>query len=371
MKRNYGITLVSIIIMVIVMMIIAGISVVVGNKVVIEAREKRAEQNLITVKAAINREISKAAMSGIITPGGYNYAGVKDPVLESTGGIQITAGEDWYLLDTSSLKQIGVEEIEEKYLVNYILNAVIPLSTTKDIMEAIRKHEIKYGYKKDGLILWLDGIDNTGKGYSSVTTVWRDLSGNENNGTLSGFQNTSSSGWSNNSLVFDGVNAEVNMNIEVDFNNGLTVECKYIDTNRSNAFTWLLYKNTVGTYVLGGGYAGSTGLMNRYYITNSSGGSSNAYAKEISAYMPKDTEATVTNVVIPSENMVKIYVNGNKVLEYIPTVNILNISSNKLALGRWNLHAQATIYRFSIYNRVLSDDEILHNYEVDVDRYGK
>lgn len=40
------------------------------------------------------------------------------------------------------------------------------------------------GYVKDGLELWLDGIDNTRAGHSTTTAVWEDLSGHGRDWTL-------------------------------------------------------------------------------------------------------------------------------------------------------------------------------------------
>lgn len=59
-------------------------------------------------------------------------------------------------------------------------------------------------YITEGLIIHYDGINNTGNGHSNTTTTWKDLSGNENNATLVGFDSTS--GWQDNYLKFDGVN---------------------------------------------------------------------------------------------------------------------------------------------------------------------
>ena len=62
--------------------------------------------------------------------------------------------------------------------------------------------ENAYGYVKSNLQLLLDGIDNTGSGHSSTTTTWKDLSGNNRNGTLTNM--TASSAWTEEVLVFDG-----------------------------------------------------------------------------------------------------------------------------------------------------------------------
>lgn len=63
----------------------------------------------------------------------------------------------------------------------------------------------KYGYVKNGLELYLDGIDNTGNGHSSTTSTWKDLSGNNRNGTLKNFGTIDTGDWASDGLKFDGV----------------------------------------------------------------------------------------------------------------------------------------------------------------------
>ena len=60
-------------------------------------------------------------------------------------------------------------------------------------------------YVTDGLILYYDAVNNTGNGHSNTETTWKDLSGNGNDLVLSNFDNTATSGWSENALNFDGI----------------------------------------------------------------------------------------------------------------------------------------------------------------------
>ena len=62
-----------------------------------------------------------------------------------------------------------------------------------------------YAYAKNGLILYYDGINNTKKGHDANTTTWEDLSGNNNDGTLMGFDNTNMTCWNDDSLEFNKV----------------------------------------------------------------------------------------------------------------------------------------------------------------------
>jgi hypothetical protein len=66
-------------------------------------------------------------------------------------------------------------------------------------------------YVKSGLVGMWDAINNTGSGHSATTTSWKDLVGT-NNLTLINFAMTSTSGWTANSLYFDGTNDYVEGN---------------------------------------------------------------------------------------------------------------------------------------------------------------
>lgn len=72
-----------------------------------------------------------------------------------------------------------------------------------NIQEIYDEREEQEGYIKDGLILHLDAINNTGSGHSNTTNTWKDLSGNGNDATLIGFDTTS--GWQENYIKFDGI----------------------------------------------------------------------------------------------------------------------------------------------------------------------
>lgn len=62
----------------------------------------------------------------------------------------------------------------------------------------------KEGYAYTNLILQYDAINNTGNGHSSNAKLWKDLSGNGNNGTLNSFADSGM--WKTDKLEFDGVN---------------------------------------------------------------------------------------------------------------------------------------------------------------------
>lgn len=147
-KDNKGITLVTMIVMIIVMTIIASVSIVGGVKVLREAKVQVKQTNLEEVKAVVSRESAKVVTAGVLTPANAKLYGVKDAKIEGVryndNGVQEdvikTIGEDWYFLDSNALEEMGIEYIDESYVVNYKLNVVIPMSSTSNIHEEIEKY---------------------------------------------------------------------------------------------------------------------------------------------------------------------------------------------------------------------------------------
>ncbi len=141
MKNENGVTLATVILTVIVILLIASTSIVVGNKLIVDAKEQKAIENYETVVAAVGREVTKINTSGVITPGIYSYIGISNPVIgkDSTGNA-VNAGEDWYLLDASALEELGIKDSKNTYLVNYKLNVVIDIDRTDDLATEISKY---------------------------------------------------------------------------------------------------------------------------------------------------------------------------------------------------------------------------------------
>lgn len=79
----------------------------------------------------------------------------------------------------------------------------------KNVYESQVNDEItQYSWKsyvQEGLRLHYDGINNTGSGHAGDATVWKDLSGNGNDGTLSGINYLEDSGWKTDSLRLDNI----------------------------------------------------------------------------------------------------------------------------------------------------------------------
>ncbi len=151
MKSERGITLVTMVIMIVIMAIIATVSIVGGVSVIREAKDNVNKTNLAEVQNAVNKEAAKASTSGVLTPANVKHPGQRNYELKSTiysgdgtvAEITKKIGEDWYYLDEAALSELGVEYANEDYVVNYKLNAVIPVSTTEDIHSQIDYYNAK------------------------------------------------------------------------------------------------------------------------------------------------------------------------------------------------------------------------------------
>ena len=152
MKKQEGVTLITVIIMVIIIGIISTLSVVTSKGIFNESKEEVLKKNRFLVETAVSKYSAKVSTSGVLSPAFEELPGIKNPTFESGDvddmGNAITVrknvGENWYLLLEDSLEEMGVTYAEENYLVNYKLNVVIPLSQSDEIFELVKYYENLY-----------------------------------------------------------------------------------------------------------------------------------------------------------------------------------------------------------------------------------
>ena len=212
-----------------------------------------------------------------------------------------------------------------------------------------------------GLVLCLDAANR--KSYPGTGTVWTDLSGNGNTGTLTNMEvpgdYTSTNGGS---LGFDGTNEYVDFAAEFNLQPtaGITVSV-WFKTTVAN--TYLINKSS------GGGADG-------YRLFGNANGTMSFAARSVTA----TTSGAITtggwlNIVgtwIPSTSVL-IYQNGTQVgfnIDFIPSninypAELLEIGRNASGTQGWN----GNISQVSIYNRALSATEIAQNYNALKSRY--
>ena len=213
---------------------------------------------------------------------------------------------------------------------------------------------------EDGLVLYLDAANP--ESYPGSGTIWGDLSGNNNNGTL-----TNGPTFDNRSIEFDGVDDRINIG--------------GVDTYNQYTFEVIMKRTTTPSYdyesfLLNSGE--SYGAIDRIGISINLRFNWR-YRKPDASYA---TLQSGTNYVQLNEiailcgtydgNDVKFYKNGI-LTNTFSSVSFYDNWGGTFQLGANltnNAYFNGNIYSFKTYNRALSPTEILQNYNALKSRYG-
>lgn len=206
--------------------------------------------------------------------------------------------------------------------------------------------DTEYDYIKNGMVLLLDGIKNTREGHVTDTSIWEDLSGNNYDITM---ENISIN---NNNMYFNGTDSNMYSNDSI---NVVSVEMVlelektsfksvYIASfgSRDKILAWCFINNSfsLGHY------------KERYFVDN--------LYKASSISVQYDPDSMYFNCEKLELNMEKA--SWSKSPLYPFTIGFYGSSNNYRVKGK--------IYSVRAYNRVLTEEEIKHNYEVDKARFN-
>ena len=216
----------------------------------------------------------------------------------------------------------------------------------------------------DGLVLSLDAANT--KSYPKSGTTWADLSGNSNTGTLTNGPTFSAGNLG--SIVFDGTN-------------------DYI-SGTNNSSLQLLNDLTIGAWVkLGSGGNASQGIFEKmininysgYGITRqddyfkfwTGGGGTFAYTNSNITYSSGNNWYYVVGRRMAGNNRLFI----NSILQTDSQSPPLSDSGEVYVIGRYysniaDYYFVGNIAQTSLYNRALTDAEILQNYNATKNRFG-
>lgn len=216
----------------------------------------------------------------------------------------------------------------------------------------------------DGLVLHLDAANS--KSYPGSGTSWFDLSGNNNNGTLTNGPIFSSA--NRGSIVFDGINDYVNL--------GTTNLSSTLSSLTISIFTKILKINAKQALVScyqGSPQAGYGLELLSDNTANIFGFTNQTTADGVSSTRTLSLNEIIYITFIFTNNTFFLYLNGllnNSKLSNFSTIfknsNIYiseDPSSNVIPFG-------GNIYNLQIYNRSLSANEVLQNYNALKGRYG-
>ena len=210
-----------------------------------------------------------------------------------------------------------------------------------------------------------DGINNTGNGHDANAKVWKDLSGNGNDGTLNG-----DATWQDNCLNFDGIDDWVSIG-EMNYDN-VTLETVVLNKKMRDSEVDYMCNYESGGYGLIYNPANNKENKNIFYIYTG-----NAYqSTKSSDSILIDKKYCLSGSY--NGNEAKLFENCKKFSNNI-TGNIEPPKANNYFVlgGNPRVNNSSTevsftgeIYSLRIYNRGLTDEEILHNQRIDMEKYG-
>lgn len=201
----------------------------------------------------------------------------------------------------------------------------------------------------NGLVLNLDAANT--KSYVSGSTTWRDLSGNNNSGSLvNGPTFNSRNGGT---VVFDGIDDYVTGSLPTLTN--WTMCLWYLSTDITSSVVIYPYAGTSTANGLGFGGTYSSNTINRWYFFDGNNTLSNAATSvEINKWY--------NLVVTKSSTTYNLYTNGQLSL----TTTGVDLPYTKYTLGRRGdaqpFSAKGIISNAMMYNRALTQQEVTQNY---------
>lgn len=219
----------------------------------------------------------------------------------------------------------------------------------------------------DGLVAHFDAGNKNS--YAGSGTVWTDLTGNGNNGTLvSGVGYTSDAGGG---LTFDGASQYVSIpNTNINLNTSTVVYVGKLNASPNS-------RNTIFSQYYGGSGAqfeiDNTGGIRSGFRQNAAGtpendpGSNGVKASTTTYFQISVTHGTSDssrtkhflngNIIGMSTNTTQTDINGG---------DLINIGRNSAA----GLYFKGNVYLVMIYNKVLHNAEVLANYYAIKSRFG-
>lgn len=223
--------------------------------------------------------------------------------------------------------------------------------------EVIKKQFIPISdYTTDGLIAYYDAENNLGNGHSDTISNWKDLTGNGNDAKLINLELNSS--WMEKSLTIDyPENKHVIYPIQLPKSSSISVEIVITQMSYENItmFTadnsWSSFcahtYNSDGSIYIGGNF--NVSEKNRFTPT------------EINYKLPLNKPVLLTYTYNADTKFATVYINGEKKASKVYVTDPEGIKSFTTYAGRY--------HRVSIYNKELTQEEIINNYEVDKYRF--
>jgi hypothetical protein len=224
----------------------------------------------------------------------------------------------------------------------------------------------------NGLVLNLDAANPRSYDYPYNGTIWNDLSGNGNNGTLiNGVGYNSSNGGS---LVFDGVDDRVSRNSAIDTGQNFTINAWIFPTllgttRRTIMSNNYLYSSRRGWFFSTGGFS----TNNTFFLSI---GADLSYRTAAANTLSINTWQYVTAIVTDGGQTITLLKNANSTDTAASSLTSGTITYNDIGFNvGYRTSIDPDIYngripQVSLYNRALSVQEVLQNFNATRARFG-
>ena len=207
----------------------------------------------------------------------------------------------------------------------------------------------------DGLVLNLDAGDTSS--YPGTGTDWFDLTGNNDGTLINGPTFDSANGGS---ILFDGVNDYVITD---------TTKTDFTTTNQITIGTWFkinTFTNVRGLFQFANGLTNG----NPWILVRTNGGGLTYYVNKtyIGTHSINTTGIQYINLTYDGTTW-RVYLNG--VLQGLTVCGIGTNGGNNLYIGNgYAGYLNMNYYNFHVYDKALTDSEVLQNYNATKDRFG-
>lgn len=221
-------------------------------------------------------------------------------------------------------------------------------------------------YVTANLVHHWDAIDNTGNGHSNSSQTWVDLVGSDFF-TIVG----SSITWGDNCLIFGGTSGDHLIGDEVA---GAcaekTVEVVFAPDDDRDAGVACVFNNIGGTDSTGDYAVGKISMFRGNCVSGKGTPGSKIYPTGLSAMT--DVRSVVCSYV-DNSTISSLYVNGVKQTESNTTSSFKGTSGKRSAGASPTTYSypfKGKMYAIRIYDAILSDADVAHNYAIDASRFN-
>ena len=222
-------------------------------------------------------------------------------------------------------------------------------------------------YVQDGLITYLEAVNNTGYGHSDETQIWKDLTNHGNDATL--YNNPI---WSNNSIIFDGETnfGRIEATANLSYESGITIEAriKILSTeifNDENEIPFLGNWHGAGLGLL---YLEEGTFDSNFYTTNGLKNFNNTETNNINEYTTVTMTHDGTKAILYINGVQKAIINNTNTIT--PSLVPIGIGGNpKIENTSMDSYANVEFQNVLVYDRALTENEVMRNYQADMAKY--